>query len=134
MEYVVDAHPLVWHFFTPTRLGSAARTILRDAEAGAHQIYLPAVALAEIIMVIERGRIPGVPMSQLITRLSMTQNLASFDFLPLLPDTIINSHNLTAIPDIFDRLIVAEAVRLGLPLITRDSVIRASGLVTVVWD
>lgn len=134
MEFVVDAHPLVWHFFTPARLGSVARTILRDAGTGAHRIYLPAVALAEIIMVIEKGRIPGVPMSQLITQLSLTQNLVSYDFLPLLPDTVINSHTLTAVPDIFDRLIVAEAIRLGLPLITRDSVIRASGLVTVVWD
>ena len=38
----------------------------------------------------------------------------------------------SAIPDIFDRLIVAEALRLGLPLITSDSVIHASGLVNVV--
>jgi PIN domain nuclease of toxin-antitoxin system len=52
----------------------------------------------------------------------------------LLPETVIESHTFTAIPDIFDRLVVAEARRLGLPLITRDATIKASGLVSVVWD
>ncbi|MFL5804203.1 MAG: hypothetical protein ACJ8CR_20955 [Roseiflexaceae bacterium] len=55
-------------------------------------------------------------------------------FLPLLPETAIESHTFTAIPDIFDHLIVAEARRLGLPLITRDAAISGSGLVSVVWD
>jgi len=52
----------------------------------------------------------------------------------LLPETVISSHAFTAIPDIFDRLVVAEAQRLGVPLITRDTAISASELVEVVWD
>jgi PIN domain nuclease of toxin-antitoxin system len=38
------------------------------------------------------------------------------------------------IPDIFDRLIVTEAVLLDVPVITRDPVIRDSELVPTVWD
>ncbi|MCI0388309.1 MAG: hypothetical protein MOB07_06040 [Acidobacteria bacterium] len=56
------------------------------------------------------------------------------ELLPLLPETAVASRTLTAIPGIFDRLIAAEALRLGLPLITHDSVITNSGLVSVVWD
>jgi PIN domain nuclease of toxin-antitoxin system len=52
----------------------------------------------------------------------------------IVESTVIGSHTLTAIPDIFDRLIVAEARRLSLPLITRDTAISGSGLVSVVWD
>lgn len=44
------------------------------------------------------------------------------------------SHRFSAIPDIFDRLIVAEAVQRRLPLLTRDPAIRESQLVTTVWD
>jgi PIN domain nuclease of toxin-antitoxin system len=134
MDYVADAHAIVWHLFAQSRLGKAALAVLDDAAAGNARIYLPAVAVAEMIMVIEKRRIPGVTLSQLEIELELMRNNASYEFLALLPDTVINSHRLTAIPDIFDRLIVAEAVRLGLPLITKDSVITASGLVTVVWD
>jgi PIN domain nuclease of toxin-antitoxin system len=134
MDYVADAHAMVWHLFAQSRLGKDALTVLTDAAAGNTRIYLPAVAVAEMIMVLEKQRIPGITMSQLEIELELMRNSANYEFLPLFPETVIHSRTLTAIPDIFDRLIVAEAMRLGLPLITADSVIRASGLVSVVWD
>jgi PIN domain nuclease of toxin-antitoxin system len=73
-------------------------------------------------------------MSQLVTRLNQMQTRKNYKFLHLDPNLVISSRTLTAIPDIFDRLIVAEALQLGLPLITSDSVIRASGLVNVIWN
>jgi hypothetical protein len=39
----------------------------------------------------------------------------------------------STLPDIHDRLIVAETLDLGAALITRDQGITASGLVEVVW-
>ncbi|WP_437611276.1 hypothetical protein WMF20_05460 [Sorangium sp. So ce834] len=41
---------------------------------------------------------------------------------------------MTAIPDIFDRLIVAEAIHRRTPLISKDAVIRRTALVATVWD
>jgi PIN domain nuclease of toxin-antitoxin system len=134
MDYVADAHAVVWRFFAPQRVGPAAQAAFDAAHAGAARIYLPAVALAEVIMVIEKQRLPGVPMAQLINRLQWMQSSSNYELLPLLPETVMASHRLTAIPDIFDRLIVAEAQRLGFPLISRDPVIRASNLVRVVWE
>lgn len=134
MDYVADTHAMVWYLFAQSRLGTDALTVLTDAAAGNARIFLPAVAVAEMIMVVEKRRIPGITMSQLEIELELMRQSASYEFLPLLPDTVIQSRTLTAIPDIFDRLIVTESVRLGLPLITGDTVIRASSLVTVVWD
>jgi len=134
MDYVADAHAVVWRFFAPQRVGQAAHAAFDAANAGAALIHLPAVALAEVIMVIEKKRLPGVSMAQLMDRIQWMQGSANYELLPLLPETVIASHKLTAIPDIFDRLIVAEAQRLGLPLITDDTLIRASGLANVVWD
>lgn len=134
MDYVADTHAMVWYLCAPSRLGNAALTVLSDAVTGNARIYLPAVVVAEMIMVIEKRRIPGITMSQLEIELELMHSSASYEFLSLFPETVIQSRTLTAIPDIFDRLIVAEAVRLGLPLITGDSVIHAAGLVTVVWD
>ncbi len=133
-EYVADAHVVVWYLFASNRLGKAARSALLDAEAGKAKIYIPAVAIAEMIMVVEKKRLPGAAMAPLITYLNWMQSQSRYDLLLLHPDVVLSSHTLTVIPEIFDRLIVAEALRLGLPLITSDSVIRASGVVNVVWD
>ncbi len=134
MDYVADTHAMVWHLFAPSRLGTDAFIALANAAAGNGRIYIPAVVVAEMIMVIEKRRIPGITMSQLEIELELMRNSASYEFLPLYSETVIQSRTLTIIPDIFDRLIATEAMRLGLPLITGDSVIRASGLVTTVWD
>lgn len=134
MDYVADTHALVWHLFAESRLGKKALAVLTDAVAGNAKIYIPAVVIAEMIMVVEKRRISGITMSQLEIELELMRSSINFEFLPLFPETVIQSHTLTAIPDIFDRLIVAEALRLGFPLLTGDSVIHASGLVTAIWD
>jgi PIN domain nuclease of toxin-antitoxin system len=76
----------------------------------------------------------GVTLSLLLAQFNAIQSKSNYVLLPLLPETVISSHTLLAIPDIFDRLVVAEARRLSLPLITRDAAIKASGLLSVVWD
>ena len=103
MNYITDAHALLWHLYWPQRLGSAAQRVFSDADAGQVCIYVPAVS-------------DNYPLS------------------PLLPETVIASHQYTTIPDIFDRLIVTEAISRGVPLVTHDPVIRQSGLISTVWD
>ena len=134
MDYVTDAHALLWHLFDPRRLGRAARAALLAGDSGTSQIYIPAVAVAEMIIVVQRGRLTAVAMPELLAQLNNIQARTSYTLLPLLPETVIGSHTLTAIPDIFDRLIVAEARRLAIPLVTHDVVISAAGLVSVVWN
>jgi len=134
MEYVADANAIAWHLFARQRLGNAALAALDEAEAGRAKIFIPAVAVAEVIMVVEKHRLQGATMPQLEIELGLMQQSANYELLPLLPDLVISSRTLTAIPDIFDRLIVAESLRFGLPLITSDTVIRSSGLVNVIWD
>ena len=48
MDYVADAHAVVWHLFAQSRLGKKALAVLNDAAAGNVRIYLPAVAVAEL--------------------------------------------------------------------------------------
>ena len=71
---------------------------------------------AEALMVAERRRIAGLALEALLAPV----------------DRVLRTHRLSAIPDIFDRLIAAEAVERNEPLLTRDPVIRDSQLVTTV--
>jgi PIN domain nuclease of toxin-antitoxin system len=134
VDYVADAHAILWHLFEPRRLGSAATAAFVDADSGATRVFLPSVVVAEMIMVVERGRLPGVTINQLLTVFRAMQSGRNYILFPLLPEVVIASHSLTTVPDIFDRLIVTDARRMKVPLISRDADIRSSGLVSLVWD
>lgn len=133
-EYVTDTHALVWSMYAPSRLGSAAQQAVAATDAGAARIHVPAVVVAETIMVVERGRLSGITLAHLLPRLEPMRTSDNYRLESLLPEVVLASHALTAIPDIFDRLIVAEAIHRGTPLISKDTVIRRSALVTTVWD
>ena len=134
MEYLTDAHALLWHLYGPQRLGAEARQAFADADAGQACIHVPAVVIAEALMVVQKGRLRGVTLAHLLPRLDAMATSDNYPLCSLLPHTVIVSHHYTVIPDIFDRLIVTEAISRGLPLLTRDAMIRASGLVAVIWD
>jgi PIN domain nuclease of toxin-antitoxin system len=133
-EYVTDTHPLLWNLFIPKRLGRAAFDVFREVDRGNAKLYVPAIVISEMLMVVEKSRIPNVTMQDLLDEISLMEFSQYHELLPLLPKTAVASRTLTDIPDIFDRLIVAEALRLGLSLITHDSVITISGAVSIVWD
>lgn len=134
MDYLSDTHAVLWHFYDRPRLGRAARAAFTACDAGEVQIGLPAVVVAEMLMVVERGRLRGVTMPHLLAQLGQIQASANYQLLPLLPEAVIASQTLTAIAEIFDRLVVAEARQHDTPLITRDPDIRGSGYVRTIWD
>ncbi len=85
-------------------------------------------------MVVQKGRLPGVALSELLFHLEGMQPSDNYLLRPLLPQTVLDSHRWSSIPDIFDRLIVAESLELGMSLLSCDPVIRDSGLVKMIWD
>jgi len=54
MTYVADTHAFLWHMARDKRLGRAAGEILELAERGDAVIVLPAIVVAECLMVIQR--------------------------------------------------------------------------------
>lgn len=133
MRYVVDTHALLWHLYRPKKVGAAARDVLSAADEGIVQIFVPAVALAEMLMVVQKERLSGVSLESLLEQLSLMAGSENYVLSPLRPDTVLASHAYTEIPDIFDRLIATEALRAGLPLLSKDPEIRSSGLLEVIW-
>lgn len=134
MHYLTDAHALLWHLYWPQRLGRAAQRVFSDADAGQVCIHVPAVVVAEALMVVQKGRLPGASLDHLLPHLQAMAASENYPLLPLLPETVIASHQYTIIPDIFDRLIVTETISHRVPLVTRDPVIRQSGLISTIWE
>ncbi len=127
--YVADTHSLVWYLGSPERLGSRARGAFAEAAAGRARIYVPVIVLAELAFIVERGKIHA-DVREIVRQL---RRLPTFAILPLRVATVQRLPSLSAIPEMHDRLIAADALAHKASVITRDRAIREAGLVPTVW-
>ena len=127
--YMADTHSLLWVFTRPQKLGEQARLAFNEVAAETAILLIPVIVMAELIFTIENKPVRA-NLKEILTRLRRSSNVhfvdLSFETVALLPD-------LTAIPEMHDRLIVADAIRQKATLITRDVSISDSGLVNVIW-
>ena len=126
----IDTHALVWYLSRPKRLGRAAARLLREADAGRAQIFVPAIVPIELTLLREAGRnVVGAPQ---VAALLAAQ--PAFQLQPLEITQASEFVLLESVADPFDRLIVAAARGAGVPLITADMAIDESALVETIWD
>ena len=130
--FVSDTHPLLW-FLTGQHslLSKKILSAFEDAIAGQSLIKIPSVVLWEIAILDARGRIKlNNTFEHWAGKMSA---VSGFDIVQLETPIISLSVGYSFNNDIFDKAIVATAVELDLPLITKDAAITESNLVEVYW-
>lgn len=130
--FVTDTHALVWHLFNPARLGLKATAAFQKVQQGQAVLIVPLVVIAEMAMVVEKGRVSAT-MDQFQAVIAQMQSSTNYQINALTLPLVLTATQLTQIADIFDRLIVAETQAVNAKLITVDSEIAGSGIVPVVW-
>jgi PIN domain nuclease of toxin-antitoxin system len=132
-RYVTDTHALYWHLTGDARLSLAARQVFSEADTGLHQILVPGIALIEMVYLSEKGRLSTVQVDQIFALLSTIDG--SYAVAPLDQYTAASLRHIprSAIPDMPDRIVVATAYQMGLPLITKDARIHDADVVPVIW-
>jgi PIN domain nuclease of toxin-antitoxin system len=133
MTYVTDTHPFVHHVTgRKSRLGRRAHSIFDSIKRGRDTLIVPFTVLEEVMLLSEIGeiRLP-LPFRDFVNSIQQAGNfaLAANDTAVLL-----EAATFTTIRDPYDRMIIAQARVVGLPLITGDGEIQDSGLVRTVWD
>jgi PIN domain nuclease of toxin-antitoxin system len=133
MMFVTDTHALIHHVTgRQRRLGRKARSTFARSERGVDGILVPFTVLEEVMLLSEAGKVRlPVPFRDLVIALAQADN---FDLGVNDMQLLLEAAFFTTIPDPYDRLIVAQARVVGLPLITGDGEIQQSGLVRTVWD
>jgi PIN domain nuclease of toxin-antitoxin system len=128
-RYVADTHALLWYLGGSPLLGSSARAAFDGAVQGTNEVIIPAIVLAEAIMLTEKRR-TAIDIDHIV---ATVQAAPGFRFTPLMPEMVARIQTLTSLPDIHDRLIVAEALVSSATVITRDHLVITSGIVSTVW-
>lgn len=127
-DCMLDTHTLLWWLFDDPKLSSAARQVIANPE---HRIWVSAASAWEIATKARLGKLPeagDVPI-----RLDDYLRKARFSELSI---TIHHSLRAGALPgphrDPFDRMLMAQSLATGYPIITIDPVFAEYG-VSVLW-
>lgn len=128
---VTDTHALVFHAAGGGKLGSRAAAFFDRCERREAILYVPTGVMWECSLL---ARVSRINLRRTVRAFfdDLFSNPA-YQPLDVTPEQVFLADELRFTRDPFDALICAAAQTLGLPLVTRDAAIRASGAVTVIW-
>ena len=128
---VADTHALLWYLNNNPALSIPARTAFETAEQTGQPIYVPSIIIVELRYLVEKGTITEANYQLVLAELR--DPVTAPTVVPLDTETADDLKQIVRanVPDMPDRIIAATAYYLGLPLVTRDSKIQASGISTI---
>lgn len=96
-----------------------------------HPVYVSAVSIVEIIYLVEKGRFTNPVFANLMNVVRRSDS--GIRIVPLDLDVAERLRDIprSEVPDMPDRIIGATAMKLGLPLVTSDARLQATGLTTL---
>ena len=121
MKYLLDTHTLLWFLTDDKKLSRRARQLI---ESSSNESFISIVNLWEIAIKTGLGKLDlGEPFEQMFPE---QLHLNRIDILDIIVNSLIQ---LTTLPfhhrDPFDRLIIAQGLTEGLPIISVDMVFDA---------
>lgn len=129
MKFLADTVAIIRHLRQHPALGRQATRILDDADASQHHIYLSAISLMEVLYLAEAKRI-DVPLNKLV---DYVQSSVNYTIVPVDTDIVQTAVGIDDVPELHDRIIVATAKYLDVPILSSDGTITASKHVKTIW-
>ena len=128
---VLDTHAWVWWISKPEKLSRRQRVAIdRSRKRGDYALLLSIISGWEVALLVQSGRL-RLPV-QLEAWLEQALSIPGLEVVPLTVPIIAGAARLGGLRDPADMLIAATALHHGARLITQDSRIADSGLVTVI--
>ena len=126
MKLLVDTHAFLWFVVGDKRLGRQAR---RQMEAKGAELFLSAASVWEMAIKASLGRLtlPASVHDYVEEKIDSGFNILPVDWTHAAAVAILPFRH----KDPFDRLIIAQGMTEGMPVVSGDPVFRAYGVKTV---
>ena len=131
VQVLADTHALIWYLFDEERLSPSGLAALDGAIGAGFPILVSAIPIVEIVYLVEKHRINAGAVNRI--REACEAEDPSIEIVPVDARVAYGIDEVARadFPDMPDRIIAATAAALGVPLVTRDGKIRASGVHTI---
>ena len=131
MSLVLDTHAVIWYLLDDRRLPNKVFELIESSAKRRQPVFVSAITLVEIIYLVERGRVLPDIYDRLVSELNQDDSV----LFPVAVDADVveklRKIPRDSVPDMPDRIIVATALHLGLPLVTRDRQLQNLGIQTI---
>jgi PIN domain nuclease of toxin-antitoxin system len=126
-------HTVIWYLFSDPRLGADAAAFIEETVTKGDHIAVSAITLAEMIYLIEKGKIQPNTLKDLYSAMadsnSVLQHVAFDETIAMNMKGVSREE----VPDLPDRIIVATAFVYHIPVLTRDTNIQNSKAIQSIW-
>lgn len=128
---VADTHAALWYLLGNPLLSVTARRFMEDAAAGGYDIVLSPISLAEIVYLVEKGRLPASAYADL--KAALADDECVIEEAPFNGGIVEAMLKVTRaeVPDMPDRIVAATGIYFDVPVISRDGRIRTSSVKTI---
>ena len=124
MKVLVDTHVILWAAFSSHMIGKEAARVIGD---DANTILVSAASAWEIAAKVRLGKLPQA--EALEKNFSAAISGAGYTLLPITVDDALRAGRLLGNHrDPFDRMIVAQALAMDIPVISIDSALDSFGI------
>lgn len=128
---VADTHAILWYLYNDARLSLTAAQVMASAEVSGEQIAISSITLAEMVYLIEKGKILAAAFERMIASFERTNAVLCEVPLDSAIANAMRQIERSQVPDLPDRIVAATAIYLGVPVISRDHKIRSSRVETI---
>ena len=126
-NYSLDTHSLVWYIRGQSTLSSTAKSIIAKIFAGEANGFI------SIMVVLEAYYVSMKHKNFVFSKFLKDIRRPNIRVIPFDNKVLTQTFELPAKMDIHDRIIVATAVVMNTPLITKDKVLRSNFPLETIW-
>ncbi len=129
MNFLADTHALLWHFTNSSQISSKAKDLFDRCEKGECIIFIPSIVIAECLSIFDRKKV-SFNFKALFDRIRRSEN---YVMIPLDHRILLQMTETKEVSELHDKIIVATAKLLDLPLITQDARLLRLKTIAVIW-